>query len=65
MSEDANTKMVFHLQVLAHTSEQLRQSQERTRASEGMLEQTQRRVSKLETAFKTASQEVLKVSTSL
>ena len=49
------------LQVLGHTTDQLRDSQERVRGGEVGLEQTQRRLSKVETAFKTTSQEVLKV----
>lgn len=53
--------MYLHLQVLAHTSELLRDSQERVHGSETTLEQTQRRLSKMDTAFKTASQEVMKV----
>ena len=51
--------------MLAHTSEQLRESQERVRGGEATLEQTQRRLSKMEAAFKATSEEVLKVSRSL
>ena len=53
---------VCHLcKVLGHTSELLRASQERVRGGESSLEQTQRRLSKMEAAFKATSQEVLKV----
>ena len=48
-------------QVLAHSSELLRDCQERARGSDAALELSQRRANKLDTAFKTASQEVLKV----
>ena len=48
--------------MLGHTSELLQECQEKVRSNEAMLEQSQRKVTKLDTAFKTASQEVLKVS---
>ena len=49
--------------MLGQTSELLRASQERVRGGESSLEQTQRRLAKMETAFKATSQEVLKVRT--
>ena len=57
---------VCHLcKVLGQTSELLRASQERVRGGESSLEQTQRRLSKMEAAFKATSQEVLKVQCKL
>ena len=53
------------VKVLGQTSELLRASQERVRGGESSLEQTQRRLSKMEAAFKATSQEVLKVQCNL
>ena len=49
------------LQVINRSSELLDASTEQKRSQEAALEQKQRQVTKLETAFKSASQEVMKV----
>jgi len=48
-------------QVIGRTSELLDASNEQRKSCELALEQRQRQVSKLDTAFKSASQEVMKV----
>ena len=48
-------------QVIGRTSELLDASNEQKRGCELALEQKQRQITKLDTAFKSASQEVMKV----
>ena len=49
-------------QVISRTSELLESSSEQRKSCEATLEQRQRQITKLDTAFKSASQEVMKVS---
>ena len=49
------------MQVISRTSELLESSAEQRKSCEAALEQRQRQVTKLDTAFKSASQEVMKV----
>lgn len=49
------------MQVIARTSELLEAAQEQKRSYETSLSQRQRQITKLDTAFKAASEEVLKV----
>ncbi len=50
------------MQVIGRTSELLEVAQERRRAQETGLSQRERQITKLDTAYKAASQEVIKVS---
>lgn len=51
----------MHFQVISRTSELLESSAEQKKSCEAALEQRQRQITKLDTAFKSASQEVMKV----
>ena len=50
------------VQVIGRTSELLEAAQEQRRAHEAALSQRERQITKLDAAYKAASQEVLKVS---